>query len=1169
MSEPKWTSAQSEAINARGSNILVSAAAGSGKTAVLSERVVREILDSSCGVSLDRLLIVTFTNAAAAEMKTRISKKISDEIKAHPNNVHALKQQLMLPTAQICTIDSFCINLVRENFFKLGIEQDFKILENSESQLLEKDVIENIIEELYETGSDEFKGLVELFSTTKNDAELINTVLKINNYISSQPFPISWLENVAEFYNPEKSIDESEIKEYIVDEITFILDYVKEIIEFEKSLLIADGDMYEEYFEMISGDEKIIEGFRSSLGGTWDEIVEASKTLKFKSITRVKKNKYVPYYETLKEKRNTYSSSNGVFSDISKKLLTVNSVDFKEDNEYLYPIFKSLIELIKKFNSNLLERKKELNSFTFSDIEHFAIELLFYQDEDGTFKRRELALELENMYDEILVDEYQDTNAAQDKLFEMLSNGHNRFMVGDIKQSIYRFRLAMPEIFSRKKDEFTPYNEDGEEVNQKIILDKNFRSKEGICRYTNFLFSKLMSKKIGELDYREEDYLYNGSEFIENGVPCVNVNIVDLPENCENKAEYEARQVAEFIINKVNKKEQINADKNQRTRDITFGDFAVLFRSAKTSMPVYAKVFSEYGIPTVANNRLNLFENKEVAILISLLKTVDNPALDIPLLATLTSVFYGYSAEEIAKAKINKKSGNLYSAISGDETFKAFLSDMDKYKKYASSMSVESFLMQIINDSSYLSLISVLGNFEQRRLNVLKLIEIAKRFDNGENVGLTAFIRYIDRIIESKLDVESAEINLSDNNCVSLMSVHKSKGLEFPVVILADAAHKYNKEDERAAVLLNNELGVGLKVNNEEKLYRYNSLQYTTLKTVNSNASMSENLRVLYVAVTRAKEQFVAFMSYKNAAEDIRKIGSKIIKNSINPLVIRKTQTDAELILMTALMHPDCSDLRSFCTGEIETDDNFKFELKADVISEKENETVSEEVEFLPDSEIVDGIKEKLSFSYKRSELSSYSSKRAASSLDEREHSFKYFAKTKPAFLSGTNLTAAQKGTAMHSFMQYCIYENARDDLEKEIERLYDLSYLTQTECDSLNREKLKNLFNSDFAKRMFESDKLYREINVSSLVPVNELEETEFDEKVLVQGVADCVFEEDGKLVLVDYKTDFVKSETELLDLYKRQIMFYKNAVSKTLNKEVKEAMLYSFCLDKPCVYR
>ena len=1158
---PKWTNAQSDAINAKNSNILVSAAAGSGKTAVLVERVINTVLSEENDVNLDELLGVTFTNAAAAEMKTRISKALSTVINNHPDHTEALTQLSLVPNAKICTIDSFCMNLVKENFFNLDIEQDFKILESSESQLLEQNAIEAVIEELYEEDESEFKNLVELLSTTKSDEELINTVKKIHNYISSQPFPLEWLKVIGEYYNPEITSDECVLKDYIIDEIRFSLDYAKELIESAKELLIVGDEMYDAYSSMLISDFDVISGLEDSLTLPWDEMRDKFINVSF-ATTPSKRGFSADYKDTLLETRKAYAGSSGIVRKDIFKLLSMSSKDVKEDNEKLYPVIKSLIELVNKYDEKLLLSKKEIGAYTFSDIMHFAIKLLF-RYEDGKIVTTQLAKELRLQFKEILVDEYQDTNTAQDTLFSMLSNGKNLFMVGDVKQSIYRFRLAMPSIFNEKRLSFTSYSSDSESLNKKIILDKNFRSRDGICELTNFVFSKLMSSDSGDTEYNKEDYLYCGAEYPESDIPSSGMFIVDTPEG-EDKVEYEARQTASLILSKIKKREQI-FDGNEN-RDIRFGDIAVLLRSAKTSMPKYVKVFSEFGIPTVANNRTNLFDNSEVSILLSLVRVVDNPVQDVPLLSTLMSVFYGYTADDIASARVQCKRGSLYSAVCTDkERFSAFLSDLEKYKRYASSMSTESFLRQVISETSFIALISAFGNEEQRKLNVLKLVELAKNFDRGENVGLTAFIRYVDSIEENKLEVDSAELNASDENAVQIMTVHKSKGLEFPVVILADSAHQYNKEDEKASVLLNHEHGIGLKVNHEEGLYRYNSFQYNAIRLINSKASFSENLRVLYVAITRAKEQFIAVASFKKASEHIVKKLSNIIDGKIPPYVIRKTNNDADLLLMCALLHKDNASYSNLD----KYDSNFDFAFPLSIINENAIIEESEIEEAKPDNELVEKIREKLSFRYERNELSAFTSKRTASSLDETEHSFKYFAKSKPAFLSKNNLTPAQRGTAMHAFMQYCNYQNARNDLENEIERLLSDGFIDELQAASLNRDSLNNLFNSEFAERMFKSDRLYREIKVSSFVPVNELEDTEFTDKVLIQGIADCVFEENGKLVLVDYKTDFVKSEEELLDMYKKQIAFYKTAVEKTLCKEVKETMLYSFSLNKVCAYK
>ena len=782
--------------------------------------------------------------------------------------------------------------------------------------------------------------------------------------------------------------------------------------------------------------------------------------------------------------------------------------------------------------------------------------------------RTDLAKELEGQFYEILVDEYQDTNAAQDTLFEMLSNGHNRFMVGDVKQSIYRFRLAMPEIFNNKKDTFDYYDSESNSVNKKIILDKNFRSRKGICEYSNFVFSNIMSRKIGELEYLQDDYLNYGSDYADSDIPSAQLCVLETPEG-EDADEYEARCAANYILSKVRSGETIRDGDSYRK--IRFSDFAVLFRSAKKRMPVWAKVFGEYNIPTSSNNRVNLFDNNEVAILMSLLRTIDNPSRDVPLLATLMSVFYGYTADEIARAKVNSNGGNLYSCIvnSGD-SFSAFINDLEKYRQYSASMSVESFIRQIVSDTSYLSVISAMGDGEQRRLNVMKLIELASVFDNGENVGLTSFIRFVDSIAESGVDVDSAELSHTGNSSVQLMSVHQSKGLEFPVCILAGAAHKFNTEDLRDLVQLNNHSGIGLKVNNENGLYRYNSMQYSCIKNMNACASMSENLRVLYVAITRAKEQFVTFASYKNVANAVERLASKIFDGEIYPTTAKHFQSDGDILLMTALMHKDGAKLRTLADVNVRTNVFADFDLAVYFDSDIEEIAVSSaDVSASADEETVRAIADRLSFEYSGAELSRFSSKRSASELDEKDSGFKYFAKSKPAFLDSEGMTAAEKGSATHAFMQYADFEAAANDIESEIDRLCEKSFITSQQAVVLDRDKLKKFFDSDIAKRMLASDTVYRELKLSSFVPANELENTDRTELILVQGIADCIFEENGELVLVDYKTDFVKNKDELLNLYKKQLQFYKNAAQKALKKRVKQSLLYSFALSEECVYK
>ena len=439
---PNWTKAQSNAINANGSNILVSAAAGSGKTAVLVERVIRLITDESIDVNIDNLLVVTFTNAAAAEMKSRISRSLDELIAKEPNNTNALKQRSLLPNAKICTIDSFCINLVREYFFRLDINQDFTVLEETQKAVIEQTAIDEIIESLYEDDNEDFKALVELLSTTKSDSDLISAVKRLDNYITAQPFPYDWLNEVCELYSPEIDIDSSVLKDYAISELSYTVDYILKLIDSSLSALYPEDELYDKYRNMLEADRDEYEKLKICIGSDWNSIREALLSMSFMRLPS-KKGYESEVKEIISDNRKLYSGSNSIIKTDIMPLFNASAEDINEDNSILYPVLKQLIELVKAFHERCFEIKKELNSYSFSDIEHFAIELLFSKNENGEIIRSDIAEDYERNFFEILVDEYQDTNTAQDTLFEMLSNGKNRFMVGDVKQSIYRFRLAM------------------------------------------------------------------------------------------------------------------------------------------------------------------------------------------------------------------------------------------------------------------------------------------------------------------------------------------------------------------------------------------------------------------------------------------------------------------------------------------------------------------------------------------------------------------------------------------------------------------------------------------------------------------------------------------------------------------------------------------------------
>ena len=1162
---PQWTKAQSDAITANGRNILVSAAAGSGKTAVLVERVTQMITNKENPVDIDGLLIVTFTNAAAAEMRYRIAKSLNTCIKENPSDQFYRKQLSLLPNAKICTIDAFCTNLVKEHFYDLGINQDFSLLDESELQLLEDTVINEVLDEFFDQGNKDFISLVEAFTTPNNDKPIISAVKKVLRFIYAQPFPYHWLDNAVKKYSPTISFSDSIWYEYIKSQLNYLFDLGIKLVKENISLVdFEDEKLNDKFAAVFEDDLSEFMRFKKAFDISWDNLVNERSAYFMRMPSSSKADKQIT--SVLKANRDIYKK---LLTDEIPSFFTCDEKSYIDDMKALTSQLSAFTELIKEVDARLMLEKRERNTYSFSDIEHFAIKLLFDMNEKGEIVRTNLADDLSSGFYEILVDEYQDTNEAQDLLFAYLSNGRNLFTVGDIKQSIYRFRLAMPHIFNERKKSYAPYNSEDNELSSKIILDKNFRSRKDICSYVNFIFSNLMSEELGELDYNEEEYLNCGASYEDSDVPSAQIKILNGVKG-EDTDKKEAVYIAKTILEKVNSGELIKDGDSYRP--IRYGDFAILMRSLKNHINDYSEILTQYGIPVICDNSTNLFENNEIKMIMSLLRAIDNPMQDIPLLAVMMSPFYSFSADEMAQIRVDTRGKSLYSSVfnSDHQKVKDFISELSDLRKISVTMSVAGFIRYIVEEKGMIAYINAMGNAEQRYQNILKLISFAQSFDNGVNVGLTAFIRYIDKIISSDKSIDSASLNNSSENAVTIMSVHHSKGLEFPVCIFAGTNRMYNKGDLNDKLLLNTGYGLGVKCHNEEFLYQYKSIPYSVIRDKNTVELMSENLRVLYVALTRAKEQFITFITCDNLESKLKRISSNyIINNKINPYMCRKVGCDADFFLICSLLHSDATLLREYIEKEIKPKSS-DFSLSIEITDEIELENKHDEITFVnANDDIIKQIDSKLDFSYKRKELENVLSKLTASALDSVQTGFEYITASKPAFMNKTGLTAAQRGTAMHTFMQFCSYENSKTDLDSEISRLEANGFITAQQADSLDRKKLSSFFNSEFAERMFNSDRIHREIKISSFVRANEIYDTEFDDKILVQGIADCVFEENGELVLLDYKTDKVKTAEELLGRYEKQLMFYKHAVARTLNMPVKEVILYSFSLGKTCYYK
>lgn len=1159
-----WTSEQLDAINVRNSNILVSAGAGSGKTAILVERVTKKIIE---GVSIDNMLIVTFTNAAAAEMKSRIASSLSVLLNEQPNNDYLAEQISLMPNAQICTIDSFCSKLVKENFESLEIERDFKLLDSSDENILNEEALSCVLEKYYDEGSAAFHRLVELFSSSKNSNNFNQVIKAIYTNINAQPDPLGWLENVCEFYNPSIDFKDSVWYELIIYNIQSNVDYVVKKLYEVKSNLDIEDELYDKIDDYISSYISLFDLIAENL----QNLENISITLKNYSFKRFPSKKSYVSPNKEKVKQICEFAKKEVFEKIVLKYFEITDNDHKKDMEYLYPCFKELFKIVKDYNEKLLELKKEKNSYTFSDIEQFALSLVV-KNNNGVFEQTEIAKELSKKYDEIMVDEYQDTNKAQDLLFSSISNSKNLFTVGDVKQSIYKFRLAMPEIFIERKNSYFPYDKNTYNNSVKIYLNKNFRSHKNICKYCNFVFSKIFSQEVGGLNYDENEFLNAGAEYPENDFDNIYIRIVRSNSDIGSDAEVEAQAISTFIKDRIAEKllvRDFDENGSEIQRPVQLKDFAVLFRKGKKNIQTYAEVLENNGISVNCENSNSLFENKEIIILVSLLKAINNPMNDIALLSTLMSSLFGFTAEEIADLKISSKSRKLFLVLNEQKNenkkVNEFLSFIEKYRNMSVAMSCSQFILKLVNDVSFISVISSSGVFDDCRLNIMKFIELAKNYDNSDGRGLTAFVRYLDKIIKENSVKSSVVQNIK--NSVSLMTIHKSKGLEFPFVIVAGTSNRYtNRNTEN--VLIHSSYGLATETMDEENYCKYKTRPFNAVSECLKQEEMSENIRVLYVALTRAKQYLAVFMTLKKPEDALNKLIYKTSKDKIDPVICRTASSDAQLILITSLFHKSSNKFVEDNSAVLPSaDSDFALNMEIAEVGDLEEDTSQVNEKCCIDENLILQMNKKFDFSY-NSELSKIASQRNASELDDIDMGYKYFCSSIPSFINEENVTSAQKGTAMHAFMQFCDYEKASVSVEDEVARLLNEGFLTKQYCDIIDTDLIKNFFNSDLAKRIIKSDKVYREFKLTSFAPVSFVENINSQEKILVQGIADCIFEENDELVLVDFKSDKVKSKSTLLKNYRKQLEFYKTAVEKTLKKPVKQACLYSFVLSEECYF-
>lgn len=1166
MAKRNWTKDQQNAIDARGGTILVSAAAGSGKTAVLVERVTQRIIDRENPCDVDKILMVTFTRAAAAEMRERISTSLTSILEQDPTNSHIRRQLMLLPQSKICTIDSFCNDLVRENFHRLGISPDYKILDNSEQEVLQSEAVSEVLEELYGEGSPAFDELLDLFMKGRSDEQLGNAICQIYKFTGAYPFPEEWLNNARLLYSAESGKSELWMQ-IILEYVRSSCVYAERILESALSILSTAPLLEEKYApSIISGLNGISEIYDFAVSEDWDGAMNAVKAFKFTALGRVPKEYSGSYEQTaVKSRRETVSKLVKKLNDV----FCATSEENKEDLEALQPVAQKLFDAVERFGVIYNEKKAERNTLEFSDIEHLALKLLIEKDKGGKICRTDLAEEISNSYVEILLDEYQDTNEAQDSLFWAISkNESNLFMVGDVKQSIYRFRQAMPEIFLTKRKGMPLY--DGKTYPACINLDRNFRSRAGVAGMVNFVFRQLMSEQLGEMEYTAQEELVPAAQYPPSPTPDVELHLV-LGDGDTDITVSEARHVAATIRRLMDEGTTVSAGGTERP--LEYRDICILLRSTKDIADKYVEELSANGIPAWTETKGGFFGVTEIRVMLSLLRVIDNPIQDVPLLSVMMSPIYGFTPDETSKIRMKDRKLPLYScvvnsALDGDERCQSFIDSIAKLRRLSATLPSDELIRRIYEETSYPAIVGVMNDSGRRRANLRLLLNYAAKYEAAGHKGLSGLIHYIDKLEQRRADLATASDLSEAADVVRVMSIHKSKGLEFPVCIIGNCSKKFNEMSRRGDMILQSGIGVGLKRRDAETMRRFTTLPHTAAKLALEREELSEELRVLYVAMTRAREKLILIVNEKkDFPKRLEKLSAGITEElKVDPFFVRTCTSYGDWLLTSALRHPDAKILRDEAGMEdvklLESD--FKLRIEQNTADENAvyndiEETESESAEFLNE------ISERLGYKYPYAELSSIVSKRAASDAPEREIDEEYFASSRPSFMEDGGLTAAQRGTALHKFLQFSDYKSAANNPRAERDRLVSMGFLTEQEGKSLDFTRVKSFFTSDLGKQILSAENVWREYKFAKLVPASryapDIEKAE-NEEVLIQGIADCIFEHDGKLVIVDYKTDRVETPEELVSRYKHQMEVYCEALSECLGMAVEKTVLYSFSL-------
>lgn len=1198
----KFSPSQQEVIDLRNKNILVSAAAGSGKTTVLVERIIKLLINEKEDV--DKFLIVTFTNAAASGMKQKIHKALIKAMQNSEDKEHLSRQLNLLSKANISTIHSFCIDVIRKNFHVIGIDPSFRIGDVNEVDILLQESIDEVLENHYAEKPEGFIQLVESFTGNRGDFELNEIIKDIYKFILSFPDPLEWLSDSVNMLSVSEidlkdSVWVKAIKENLSLQLTGAEDALKSAL-----IMCLEDDGPLTYEEALSEDIRNVNNLKALIEDDFKKFIEYVHSVTFSTLKALKgKAKDDVNSEKQEDVKSLREDYKDIIKNIKKMIPNKSLAEFTQDINFMHLPMKALFKLIFDLDNAFKTKKMDKSIADFNDVEHYALQILRQEDIKEAYK---------NKFKYIFIDEYQDSNSLQEELLSRIKRENNLFMVGDVKQSIYRFRLSDPTIFNKKSDSYPAVDEPG--YDRRIDLTQNFRSRKEILSSINYVFSSIMSRTIGEVEYNQSVFLNPGAEFKEDCEECndcftelivIDKNSADEDLDDEIKSMKAAELEATLAVQKINellkknKNEPVSKDKAEALLEkLQYKDIVILMRSVSAWAGIFEEIFNEQGIPFYFDGGSGYFETIEIQVILNLLRIIDNIRQDIPLLSVMRSAIGSFTTEELVQIRVRNPKHNFIDALYEyknncddelSEKLKDFINKLEDWKKRSRYTHLNDFIWEVLMETNYYYFVGLLPNGKIRQANLRLLSDKAYDFEKTSMSGLFNFLRYVEKLRLSSGDSSSAKTLGESDNVVRLMSVHKSKGLEFPVVIMCGLSKKFNKTDASKSILKHKVYRLAPKyINAEERVYR-ETLPRTAIKNVIKIENLSEEMRVLYVAMTRAIDRLIMIGTVDKLENKIKKwqkgstlyniynedsfldwICTALFKSADGDSIL-KVFNDCNLIYEINYSSENTENTTKWSINKITLAQINKSEQEEAV---KKTERIKELAAFKNnESHLKNEIDRRLKYKYEYINSVNIPTKLSVTDLkvlrQEKLEQIKYkipALKDIPQFKEkSTEFTNTEIGTIVHFVMQHLnIGEKlTQDNISEQIAKMVHKKLLTEKEAEVVNDEMLHEFFCTDIGKRLRASHYIKREvpfvIKKNACEIVNSLNK---DDVILIQGIIDCYFYEDDKVVIIDYKTDkVIDGNLEAIKHeYSPQILSYKEAVEKITGKKVKACYLYLF---------